>query len=169
MFQQLIHTIFKNDRKKVLTVITDIETFYTYMQKNRQLEDDLYLKNLLSNNYWYYLHKYSWLSHEHENYLHQGILNFILFHCYQYLDNKEDQINKSTHSILSSLYSFSSQNEKTKKLQSMVIEALIMVRRKKQGDFKIENNSIIYKYITWTLQNTILNTDSEITENKDIN
>jgi len=169
MLQQLLHTIFKNDRKRILTVITDIETFYVYMQKTSQLSNGLCLKNLFSNNYWYYLHTYRWLSYERENYLHQGILNFILFHCYQYLDNKEDQINKSTHKILSSLYSFSPQDEKTKKLQSMVIEALIMVRRKKQGNFNIENNSIIYKYITWTLQNTKLNTDSEITENKHIN
>ena len=110
MFQQLIHAIFKNDRKKISTVITDIETFYVYMQKTRQLSEGLYLKNLFSDNYWYYLHSYRWLNYERENYLHQGILNFILFHCYQYLDNKEDQIYKSTHKILSSLYSFSPQN-----------------------------------------------------------
>ena len=159
MLQQLLHTIFKPDRKRISAVITDIEIFYTYMHKNKQLEDDIYLIYIYSNNYWSYLHSYSWLSHEQENYLHQGILNFILFHCYQYLDNKEDQFYKSTHKILNSLYSFSPQNEKTRKLQSMVIEALIMVKRKKQGNFNIENNSVIFKYITWTLQNTILNMD----------
>ena len=165
MFHQLIHTIFKNDRKRISAVINDIEIFYTHMQKNKQLEDHLYLRNLLSNNYWSYLHSYSWLSPESENYLHQGILNFILFLCYQYLDNNEEQIYKSTNEILSSLYSFSPQNEKTKKLQNMVIEALIMVNRKKQDNFHIENNSVIFKYITWTLQNTILNMGSRLAEN----
>jgi len=169
MLQQIIHTFFKQDKKGVLAIIANIEIFYSYILKNGQLVDDWNLKNLFPNNYWSYLQSYNWLSKKYENYLHQGVLNFILFLSYQYLDNRGDHIKKSTQKVLNSIYSFSPKNKKTKKLHSFVIEALIMVKKKKQDNFNIENNSKILKSITWTLQNTILNIESQLFEKNDKN
>jgi len=153
----------------VSDILVDIELFYSYIRQNGQITDEWYLSNMFTYNYWSYFQANNWLSPERENFLHQGILNFILFMSYQYLDNKGNHIEKISQKAFKSIYIYTPQDKKTEELKSMVINTLIMVEKKKRGDFDIANNSEIFKSITWTLQNTILNMDSQLIEDKDKN
>ena len=152
-----------------MDILNDIELFYNYIRQNGQITDEWYLSNTFKHNYWSYFHSISWLSSERENYLHQGILNFILFMSYQYLDSKGDHIKSISQKAFRLIYNFISKDKKTEQLRSIVIRTLIMVEKKKRGSFNIANNSEIFKSITWTLQNTILNMDSQFIENQDKN
>ncbi len=169
MFQHLIHSVFGYNKGKVLDIINDIELFYSYILKNGQIVDERYLSNVFADDFWSYLKTYSWLSPQRETFLHQGILNLTLFLSYQYLDDKGQHIEKISQKAFRLLSSFSPRIEKTEKLRNIVLEVLIMVEKKKQGTFSIVDNGEIYKFITWTLQNTILNIDSQLIEEKDKN
>ncbi len=169
MIQHYIYGFLGLNKKKVSGIFLDIELFYNYIQQNGQIFDEWYFNNIFDIKYWNYLNNYKWLSNKETDMLHQGILNLILFLCYQNLEDNNSTIHKHLSEIQKSLIRFSSKSPKTQKLYHLVEKAIKLVENKKDDGYNIEINTEIYKSITWTLKNIILVDKNMLTEDKDKN
>ena len=166
MLKQLIHSVFKADTKEVIQITSDIKSFYRNIVENHKdvVDDEPYFNKVISTKYWSYLNYTKGLNVQEQDFLQQGILSILLFLSFHYLDNKEGQIGSNSTEIYKSLMHFHSINNISMKLRSKLMNAIIMVEKKKNGHYDQESNSEIYKSITWTLQNIIL-TNSNISNN----
>ena len=156
MLQQLLHNP-SNKKYRPEDIINDIDFFYALLQQNPELLDNRFFEKIFPAPYWKFLKHFDELEKEELDYLHNGILGILLFMGYQYLYEKGDKIVKAHKEIADSLHAFSSGNEKTEKLKGLVLETLNKVVRKKAGEFDKNQNNEIYKSITWTLKNIVLN------------
>ncbi|RLD37127.1 MAG: hypothetical protein DRI89_15510 [Bacteroidetes bacterium] len=156
MFQQLLNSVFKPDKKIVSDIFFDIDLLYGYISNNGQVFDEWYFKNIFTIAYWNYLNNYSWLSNDEQARLHQGILSMILFLLLLLLEDKNKGIEKHLVDISKSLYSFKSNNSSSLKLCQLVRSSIKLLERKKTNGHNEETNTAIYKSISWTLKNIIL-------------
>jgi len=137
-------------------VIYDIDLFYEYLRQNEKLIDQWYFNNVFSAEYWRYLRNYNWLKPDDLNYIHQGILNMILFKIYSNLEGKEPENKISSKKIIKAINKLETNNMLTVKLGNEVANALSLVGNNKK---RLENNdkrSKMYKSINWALRNIIL-------------
>ncbi len=158
MLQHFLHnTSVKNEKYKVKDIMNDIALFYSLLQQNQEIFDNRFFEKIFPAPYWEFLKHFDELDEEELDYLHQGVLGILLFMAYQYLYGKGDQMADAHKKITGCLHAFSSGNEKTEKMKSMVLKALNMVALKKSEQFDMNRNNEIYKSITWILKNIVLN------------
>ena len=157
MLQQFFHNTPENKKYSPKDILYDIDFFYSSLQQTPGLIDNRFFEKIFRAPYWKFLKHFDELDKEELDYLHQGVMGILLFMGYQYLFDKGDQIAKAHKEITGSLYRFSSDNGKTEKLKDLVLETLKMVALKKAGQLDVNRNNEIYKSITWTLKNIVLN------------
>ena len=162
MLRHLLNITFQIDKAKVDDVMNDIDLFYSSLQQYDGTFDDWYFKNVFTAPYWQYLKHYKWLSTKEQNYLHQGVLTFILFMSYQYLNGKTNIVESRLKEIAGVLKQFNGNNSKTNKLKDMTQNAVEMAQQKKSGNFS--NNSKIVKSIKWILTNIIIENETKINQ-----
>ncbi len=156
MLTQLLQTFFGNDKKKVAGIMKDIDFFYGYIEKNGQVMDEWYFSHVFTTPYWNYLHRYKWLNRADQDFLDRGILSILLFMAYNYLEGKGDIIVRHLDEIKQNVKHFQSSDVQAKKLQNIVTGALKLAEKKQKGVFDNKTNKTIFKSITWTLKNIVL-------------
>jgi len=155
MFQRLsINTpCFK--RTNVTKTIYDIDLFYSYLRQNTINIDEWYFDNIFSLEYHNYLHNYNWLHQRELDYLHQGILNLILFKHYRINEQTNTLDTKyNLKKVSRAIAKLKTSSPITYKLQTMVLNALKSVGKNKNDD--VINDIDVLKSIKWSLQNIIL-------------
>ncbi len=156
MLQRIVNNILYYSRSEVQEVIYDIGLFYEYLRQNEKLIDQWHFKNVFSAQYWRYLRHYNWLKPEEINYVHQGILNLILFKTYLNLGD-ERQINTiASGKIIKAVNKLESSNALTIKLENKVVNALRLVANNRNTLLNDEKRSEIYKSVNWALKHIIL-------------
>ena len=159
MIRQFLNITFQIDKSKVDDVLNDINLFYSSLQQYDGAFDDWYFKNVFTAPYWRYLKHYRWLSTKEQNYLHRGVLSFILFMSYQSLKEESDIVEVNLKEILKSLEMFTSSNHKTSKLKGLAQNSIKIVNQKIKGN--ANNSNKIINSIKWTLTNIIINNKEE--------
>ncbi len=167
MIHQILSRIFRSDKKKVKDILYDINLFYKFINQNGRILEDWYFQNVFTSKYWLHLSDYKWLTEDKLAYLHQGILNILLFRIHQHLEEGGTFTQIVFIDLQKALNSYTSQNETSVKLSNLVKDALELAKLKQQGKYDSNTNGKIYKSITWTLKHTILiNTAIEIKSEK---
>jgi len=153
MIQQVLHRIFRSEKNKVKDMFYDIALFYKYINQNLHKLDELYFQKMFSKRYWVYLNSYPWLTDEKQDYLHQGILNIMLFQIHKHLEENDD-LSKATLLVFKkALYSYSPRDKITNDLCNLAKDTILLITLKQQGKHNSNTNGKIYKSITWTLKN----------------
>jgi len=160
MVQQVLYNFFRSNKNKVDDMFCDIELFYSLINQNTHKLNEWYFQNMFTKKYWLHLKNYAWLTSSKQTYLHQGILNIILFQIHQYLEEDGNLSKNSLSQIKEALYSYSSQNKTTTNLSNLVKDALVLSTLKIQGKYNSNANKEIYKSIAWTLKNTIITNET---------
>ncbi len=160
MVNNILYRVFRSDKKKIEDVLYDINLLYKYINQNAHIIDSWCFQTVFKSKYWLYLLNYKWLTDKELDYLHQGVLNIILFRIQQHLEESGTFPQKVFLDIQNSLNYFSSKNETSVKLCRMVKDALKLAMLKQEGKYDNTTNGEIYKSITWTLKNTILKNTS---------
>jgi hypothetical protein len=164
MIRQLANNIFSIDKSRVTIVLDEIDLFYHYLQNNTDMFDDWYFKNIFTTQYWYYLKNYKWLSVNKQDYLHQGILSFIMFLCYNSIEGQPNIIDSHLGEVEKAIRDFASNNKKSLALKSFSLRAIELLKHKSNHTDDDNNKAEIYKSIKWTLINIIFKQ-----ENKNLN
>jgi len=162
MLQHFLNNTSQTDKNNVDVVIKDIDLFYALLQQYDEAFEEWYFKKMFNTPYWHCLKHYSWLSTKEQNYLHQGVLTFILFMSYQYLNGKTNIVESRLKEIAGVLKQFNGNNSKTNKLKDMTQSAVEMAQQKKSENFS--NNSKIVKSIKWVLTNIIIENETKINQ-----
>jgi len=160
--RQLANNIFSIDKSRITLVLDEIELFYYYLLNNDEIYDDWYFKNIFTTEYWYYLKNYNWLSPAKQDYLHQGILNFILFLSYNSLEHKSNTIDSHLFKIEKAVRNFVSDNKKSLLLKSYTLKSIDLLKQKSLDANDNKRKAEIYKALKWTLINVILKQENEI-------
>lgn len=160
MVQQVLYNFFRSNKNKVDDMFCDIELFYSLINQNTHKLNEWYFQNMFTKKYWLHLKNYAWLTSSKQTYLHQGILNIILFQIHQYLEEDGNLSKSNLSQIKEALYSYSSQNKTTTNLSNLVKDALVLSTLKIQGKYNSNANREIYKSIAWTLKNTIITNET---------
>ena len=148
---------FQIDKSIVDDIMADIDLFYSYLQQNKEVFDEWYFKNVFTSPYWNYLQNYNWLSKSEQDYLHQGILNFILFMSYQSLEEKSEVIDRNINEVSKALNNYVGNGIDTRKLKEITLKALRQVEHKTTDANIIQNRNEIYRSLKWALTNIIIN------------
>ncbi len=154
MFHRVINNIFKIKRKEISEVIYDIDLFYNYLRQNKYVVDEWYFNNVLTIDYRRYLKNFNWMKQDELSYLHQGVLNLILFKLY-FLCEKPDSVLYPSRSLARALNNFESINPKTNKLLNLAKKTLIILEQKQENNTDTPFNPEIYESIKWTTQNIL--------------
>jgi len=162
MLRHFLNNTFQIDKSKVGDVLNDIDLFYSSLQQYDGAFDDWYFKNAFAEPYWRYLKHYNWLSTKEQNYLHRGVLTFVLFMSYQSLKEESDIVEVNLKEILKSLEMFTSSNHKTSKLKGLAQDSIKMVSQKIKGN--TNNSNTIIKSIKWTLTNIIIKNENIVNQ-----
>ncbi len=157
MFKQIIHTLIRANKKEIARIMSDIRFFYKNLKENDTniMIDDCFDK-AVKNKYWNYLNYERGLTNPEKDYLQQGIMSILLFACFHYLDNKELAIASDSVDIHNSLLRFRCTNRISCDLHYKLMDAIIMVEKRKNGVLDQGEKNKLYKSIAWTLQNIIL-------------
>ena len=167
MIHQILYRVFRSDKKKIKDILYDINLFYKFINQNGRILEDWYFQNVFTSKYWLHLSDYKWLTEDKLAYLHQGILNILLFRIHQHLEEGGTFTQIVFIDLQNALNSYTSQNRTSVKLSNLVKDALELAKLKQQGKYDSNTNGEIYKSITWTLKHTILiNTAIEINSEK---
>lgn len=159
MIQKVLNHIFRLDKRKIQIAFSDINTLYFIINKNDGKIGEWYLKNTNSKQHISLLVNFSHLSNDELALLHQGILNIQLFNIYKYLEENGAFTKSEFSKLRKALYSFSPVDILTIKLCQLLKKSLLLVTLKQQGKYDKNTNGQIYKSITWTLKNTIINSE----------
>ena len=157
MLQRIVNNVFNYSRAEVQEVIFDIHFFYKNLRQNKHIINEWHFKNVFSVPYWQYFKNYRWLNHEEEDFLHQGILNLLLFRLYFIASSgKPPLLELKLNQIKKSLCNLKTSNAKTLKLQKYVFNLLRAFEGSIPGTGKFVNPNSFHKAINWTLYNIIL-------------
>jgi hypothetical protein len=156
MLKQIIHTVFKTEKKVLPNIILDINSFYDIIATDNFDTCDWDFDNMVSGKYWLFLdNKYKAFETE-KDFIQQGILTLLLFMVFQLLDDRANLSIGQLKGIKKSIYNFESDNTKSIKLLGFVQNAIILAELKTLYKTDESPNEDIYRSISWTLQNIIL-------------
>jgi hypothetical protein len=156
MLKQIIHKVFKTEKKALPQIISDINSFYEIIATDSFDTCDWDFDNLISGKYWLFLDsKYKGFKTERD-FIQQGILTMLLFLVFQLLENRTRLSIVQLKEIKKSIYNFKNGNAKSIKLFGFVQNAINLAELKTLCKTDKGSNEDIYRSISWTLQNIIL-------------
>jgi len=157
MLLRILNNVFHYSRAEVQEVIFDIHLFYKNLRQNKHIINEWHFKNVFSAHYWQYMGNYRWLNHEEEIFLHQGILNLLLFRLYFIVScGNHSELELKYNQIEKAVCSLKTINPQTNELRKHVCNILKAIEDSKSDDGKFVNPNSFHKSINWTLHNIIL-------------
>jgi hypothetical protein len=150
MFQQLFNKLLLRKRIPVMEVLDEITLFYSNLNENKEVIDEWCFSHVFNTDYCNYLKNYSWLEQEKLDYLHQGVLNLVLFKMFSLMGNNKHSSKREMHMVLHRIDKFTPLSIKTKKLAELTKRSISILNG------NTGNKNEINKIISWTLNNIIL-------------
>ena len=150
IFQDLHNKKIKEDWELIQIIEKDICLLYHQLSQYNYIMEDLYYKSVYQLPYWDILNLD--LPQDHADFIYEGCLVFIFAMTMELINGSGSYLYKYLDETIESVKHFSKNNKKTKKLKSIVLEALLYVKNQQENTKKEEE---LFKSSMWIHENYV--------------